>query len=152
MKEFKKKARLQNRLIRVLFAYGLTLFPLLIFGDSPASTFRGDPEEGVRNTLLVRYSDLLIEKGICDEKGREIDGRLGKMIMAAQAKGLAKDRQVTDFILRELNYSPSVPSTGRSATSSPGTEKRLRGVTSKPRPKGTPARPAGSEPAPTNGQ
>jgi non-lysosomal glucosylceramidase len=61
----------------------------------------------VRKILIGRYLDLLIEKGVCDEKGQEIDGRLEKMILAARTKGLAKDKQITESVLRELNYSAS---------------------------------------------
>lgn len=64
-------------------------------------------EKSLREILARGYAELLIEKGLCDEKGREIDGRIGKSIEAARAKGLKGDKQVLDSILAELNYQPS---------------------------------------------
>ena len=96
-------------LARILLASGLALYPLLNFGVPRVQSYRGNSGAGVRKMLIDRHVDLLTEKGICDEKGQEIDGRLEKMILAAGTKGLAKDKQVIDFILRELNHSPSNP-------------------------------------------
>lgn len=107
MKEPSKSIRLIFGLARFLLGFVFILYPLRDFGHSSPLAAGKKPEEGVRKALMGRYSDLLTEKGICDEKGREIDGRLGKMILSAGAKGLTKNKQVTDFILRELNYSPS---------------------------------------------
>jgi hypothetical protein len=64
-------------------------------------------EKNARDILLGRYSDLLIEKGVCDDRAEEIDGRLGRLIQSAGAKGLKSDQQVLDDILSQLNYSPS---------------------------------------------
>jgi non-lysosomal glucosylceramidase len=58
--------------------------------------------------MLVRqYTDLLVEKGLCDGKGREIDGRIGRFIQAARAKGWKRDKEALNSILTELNYSES---------------------------------------------
>jgi non-lysosomal glucosylceramidase len=94
-------------LARILLVSGLVFCPILGFGHGDPSASAGNPEDGVRRILIGRYPDLLTEKGICDEKGQEIDGRLEKMILAARTKGLTRDKQVTEFILRELNYSAS---------------------------------------------
>jgi non-lysosomal glucosylceramidase len=107
MKDSNKSQFCRNWLIRVMFGSGLVFFLLLNFGEGSSSAAGGNSEEGVRKFLMSRYSDLLTEKGICDEKGREIDGRLEKLIRAAVEKGLTKEKKVTDFVLRELNFSPS---------------------------------------------
>jgi hypothetical protein len=57
--------------------------------------------------LLDRHLELLIEKGVCDEKGQEIDGRLGDLIREAQSKGQKTDDQVLSAVFAELNYSTS---------------------------------------------
>jgi len=97
----------QNWPIRIFFACGLLFSPFLDFGNASPLAAEGNSEESPRQLLMSRYSDLLIEKGICDEKGREIDARLENLIRAAVEKGLTKEKQVTDFVLRELNFSLS---------------------------------------------
>ncbi len=98
MKKFMKKWRIRKRIVPILSL-------LLVAAVSLAS--RGNSEDKVRQALLDRHLELLIEKAVCDEKGREIDGRVGMLIQRAQAKGLKSDRQIQDFVLSELNYAPS---------------------------------------------
>ncbi len=74
---------------------------------SPASASSVPSEESVQKALLSRHLNLLIEKGFCDERGREIDGRIGKLVQRAQEMGIKSNRKIIDFILAELNYSPS---------------------------------------------
>jgi len=107
MKESSKSTRFPIGLVRFLLICAFTLCPLLSFGGGSPPASSGKTEEGLRRILLDRYPDLLIEKGVCDEKGREIDGRLDELIRAAEAKGLTGEKQVLSFILRELNHSPS---------------------------------------------
>ncbi|MDH7513028.1 MAG: GH116 family glycosyl hydrolase [Clostridiales bacterium] len=76
-----------------------------VFSSSPTSLTPSD--QAVRKILLSRHSDLLIEKGVCDERGREIDGRIGKLIQAAREKGIREDGETLNLILAELNYSAS---------------------------------------------
>ena len=107
MREFKKNRYSMISLPGIVLVCVLTFFPLLNFGEPGPSDFGGDSKENVHRILINRHLDLLIEKAVCDEKGQEIDGRLEKMILDAAAKGLVKDKQVAEFILRELDYSPS---------------------------------------------
>ncbi|MFZ2054206.1 MAG: GH116 family glycosyl hydrolase [Candidatus Aminicenantales bacterium] len=107
MKESKKNSRFQNGMTRILLACGVALCTLWNFGESTPVSFYKNPEESVRTTLLSRHLDLLIEKAICDEKGREIDGRLGRIIQEAMAKGMKSDRQIINHVVEELNYTPA---------------------------------------------
>ena len=107
MKESKKNSHFQNGMTRILLACGVALCTLWNFGESTPASFYKNPEESVRTTLLSRHLDLLIEKAICDEKGREIDGRLGRIIQEARAKGMKSDRQIANQVLEELNFAPA---------------------------------------------
>ncbi len=107
MKGFIKKQRIGKRLIPVFFFCGLLVDPLLDFAGVPSPAGRGNDEESVRQALRTQHLDLLIEKAIYDEKGREIDGRLGRLVESATGKGLTKNGQILDEVLRELNYAPS---------------------------------------------
>ena len=60
---------------------------------------------GVQREIESRYMDLLMEKGIYDDKGREIDGRLGRLFAEARKSGKNMDREVLGFVLSALNYS-----------------------------------------------
>jgi non-lysosomal glucosylceramidase len=57
-----------------------------------------------RAELLRKYAPLLAEKGITDEAGREIAGRLDELIAAARAGGAASDKQILRAALDRLNY------------------------------------------------
>lgn len=61
----------------------------------------------IQKTLYSRYPDLLIEKGLCDARGQEIDGRVKKLIDKARARGVRGDDSILSFILSELNYAPT---------------------------------------------
>jgi non-lysosomal glucosylceramidase len=58
-----------------------------------------------RTELLRRYAPLLAEKGITDETGREIDGRLDALIAAARSGGARSSKDVLRASLAALNYS-----------------------------------------------
>ena len=107
MREFPKRRRTVTGTARFLLGSLLLLSPQLDFAHGSLSAKRSGAEEAVRKTLWARYPDLLSEKAICDEKGREIDGRLEKLIRAAQAKGLTGDAELIGFLLQELNHSAS---------------------------------------------
>jgi non-lysosomal glucosylceramidase len=62
---------------------------------------------GVRKELASRHLDLLMEKGIYDDTGREIAGRLDRLIGEARKAGKSSDRDILSFVLSALNYSPS---------------------------------------------
>jgi non-lysosomal glucosylceramidase len=96
-----------DRLARFLSGLILILCPLLNFGSPSPAAVPGSDQDGVRKALLERYQDLLIEKGICDEKGKEIDARLGDLIKQARSAGQKTDRQLLAAVLKELDYSAS---------------------------------------------
>jgi non-lysosomal glucosylceramidase len=62
---------------------------------------------GIQKVIETRYLDLLMEKGIYDDRGREIDGRLGRLFGEARKAGRNTDREIMGFVLSALNYSPS---------------------------------------------
>jgi non-lysosomal glucosylceramidase len=61
-------------------------------------------DKDVRNKMRKDYIQLLMEKGICDDQGTEIQGRLDRLIMQARDKGLKNDRDIINEILDKLNY------------------------------------------------
>jgi len=62
-------------------------------------------QEDIQNKLRSDHMQLLIEKGICDDRGEEIEGRIERLIQEAREKGLKSDSQVISHILDRLNYS-----------------------------------------------
>jgi non-lysosomal glucosylceramidase len=62
-------------------------------------------QESIENKLRHDYMQLLMEKGICDDRGEEIEGRIRRLIGEAKKKGLKSDTQVLGYILGQLNYS-----------------------------------------------
>jgi non-lysosomal glucosylceramidase len=58
----------------------------------------------LKDHLISQYAQLLMEKAICDDQGREIAGRLGRLIDQAQQKAFKSNEAVLNFILEELNY------------------------------------------------
>ncbi len=105
MNKFIEKWRIRKRFMPVPFPCGLILFSLLVATVAAAGIRY--PEVKIRQTLIDRHLQLLIEKAVCDEKGREIDGRIGTLIQRARAKGLKEEGQILDSILSELNYASS---------------------------------------------
>lgn len=63
--------------------------------------------DAARRELLMKYPQLLAEKGVTDEAGREIDGRLDKLIAAAQTAGARTAKDAIRSALDALNYAPS---------------------------------------------
>ncbi len=107
MKKSGKNSRPEKTVVAVFFACGLAVFPNLGIGAAAPSTGRGNSEAEVRKILFSRHSDLLIEKAVCDEKGREISGRLSRIIQEARSKGMRSDRQIIYYVLDELNFAPT---------------------------------------------
>ena len=97
----------EKRLVRKLIVLVLFLCSSFVYAAPAPPSGLVNSEGKVRQTLLVRHRDLLIEKAVCDEKGREIHGRSRQLIQAAQAKGLRGDRNIMEAVLMELNYAPS---------------------------------------------
>lgn len=59
-----------------------------------------------RKELIAKYPQLLAEKGITDEAGREIDGRLGRLVESARSGAAAKPaKELVRAALAALNYS-----------------------------------------------
>jgi non-lysosomal glucosylceramidase len=58
-----------------------------------------------RKELAGKYAPLLAEKGITDEAGREIDGRLDVLIASARSSGARTARDIVKASLESLNYS-----------------------------------------------
>jgi non-lysosomal glucosylceramidase len=76
----------------------LLFFLLLYFQPSLLSS------ETVKQKIQSNYIQLLMEKGICDEQGKEVKGHLEKLIQEAKKKGLKSNNRILNFILSKLNY------------------------------------------------
>jgi non-lysosomal glucosylceramidase len=61
-------------------------------------------DKDVKNQLRKSHMQLLMEKGICDDQGTEIEGRFDRLISQARDKGFKKDRDIVNNILDRLNY------------------------------------------------
>lgn len=64
-------------------------------------------EARVQKLMLSKYLNLLQEKGIFDSEARPIDNRWRELVAAASKAGFRTEKQVVEFILDELNFSPS---------------------------------------------
>jgi non-lysosomal glucosylceramidase len=62
-------------------------------------------QESIRKKLKREHVQLLMEKGICDDQGNEIEGRIGAFYQDAVKKGLKTDQEMLIYILDRLNYS-----------------------------------------------
>ena len=60
--------------------------------------------EAARKYLLKNHLQLLMEKGICDDRGREIRGRLGELVGEAGRRGFDSGAGTVQFVLSRLNY------------------------------------------------
>ncbi len=60
--------------------------------------------EAARKYLLKNHLQLLMEKGICDDRGREIRGRLGELVGEAARRGFDSGAGTVQFVLSRLNY------------------------------------------------
>ncbi|NIM90945.1 MAG: hypothetical protein GTO17_08355 [Candidatus Aminicenantes bacterium] len=60
--------------------------------------------EAIKKKVKSQYLQLLMEKGICDDQGKEIAERLDKLIQRAKASGLRSDNTIIRYILDRLNY------------------------------------------------
>ncbi len=86
---------------------GLALFSLLLSSPAAGPAPPGGAADAVRARLEARYLDLLMEKGLVDHAGREIDGRLGRLLAASRSAGGRTDKEVLGRALEALNHSPS---------------------------------------------
>ncbi len=62
--------------------------------------------EAARKFLLKNHAQLLMEKGLCDDRGREIRGRLGELVAEAARRGFDSGLGTVQFVLSRLNYAP----------------------------------------------
>jgi len=60
-----------------------------------------------RKELLGKHAQLLAEKGITDDAGREIDGRFDALFAGARASGARTAKDLVQAALGGLNYSAS---------------------------------------------
>lgn len=60
-------------------------------------------KESVKNILRTDYPQLLMEKGICDSQGREIEQRLSALLERSAG---ANEKQILTAALKLLNYMP----------------------------------------------
>ena len=101
--------KLRNRngfvLATILLALALPGFgaPAL----SSAEPVQDAAAAAARKELAAKYPQLLAEKGITDDTGREIDGRLDKLVAAARSAGTQTAKDVVRAALGALNYSAS---------------------------------------------
>ena len=72
----------------------------------PRNAFPAPAGEAARKLLLKNHSQLLMEKGICDDQGKEIGGRLGALVAEAARRGFDSGLGTVQFILARLNYAP----------------------------------------------
>jgi len=96
----------KTRAISFYLSIGILISGLLAGNSSVAAP--GDAvATAVRSELVRRLPALLAEKGITDDAGREIDGRLDKLLAAARSGGAATEKQILRASLDALNYSAS---------------------------------------------
>lgn len=70
-------------------------------------SFLTSQEKDVEKQLRSQHLQLLMEKGICDDQGKEIQGRLEKLIQEAEKKGYESGKDIINYILQKLNYAKS---------------------------------------------
>ena len=80
---------------------GLCSLPAFSFGRAAA----GEVEPGVGKDLRENHRELLMEKGLLDDRGIEIGGRLGALIHTARGRGFKLEKDIGRFILGELGDS-----------------------------------------------
>ena len=73
----------------------------------PAAASGDAVADAARAELARKYAPLLAEKGITDEAGREIAGRLDALVAAARTKGAKSAKDAVRLALDVLNYSAS---------------------------------------------
>lgn len=74
----------------------------IVFFGFNSDLFGSDKD--VKSQLRKSYMQLLMEKGICDDQGTEIEDRLDRLILRGRDKGLKKDKDIVNDILGQLNY------------------------------------------------
>jgi non-lysosomal glucosylceramidase len=88
----------------LVLAIALPVFTAVAAAASPPGDAQAD---AARAELLRKYAPLLAEKGIVDEAGREIAGRLDGLLAAARDQGAKTAKDAVRLALDALNYSAS---------------------------------------------
>ena len=73
----------------------------------PAALFASEPANSRKKEFLSKHVELLMEKGILDATGREIDGRLDALLREAKSKGAGSEAAALRSVLSMLNFAPS---------------------------------------------
>ncbi len=78
-------------------------------GQRPAAASPAADEVAAKAEALLRkdHPQLLMEKGVVDSRGVEIDSRLAALIRDARARGARSAADAVAVVLSALNYSPS---------------------------------------------
>jgi non-lysosomal glucosylceramidase len=91
----------KKRPLSILFLFLFLQVVLMVIGKSRLYSSQEDIVLKLRND----YMQLLMEKGICDDRGEEIEGRIESLVLEAKSEGLKSDAQVLSFVLAKLNFS-----------------------------------------------
>ncbi|MFB0564689.1 MAG: GH116 family glycosyl hydrolase [Candidatus Aminicenantaceae bacterium] len=103
------KRRTTHRLFLQIIASVILLFFFLcsqnslLASDTAVSV--GNGKDDIKKQIKSIHLELLMEKGICDDQGKEIDGRLTKLLDEARKSGLESESKIISYILDKLNYS-----------------------------------------------
>jgi non-lysosomal glucosylceramidase len=97
--------RTLSKLLFIIFCF-LVFYILVIFQTEALASDEALKKENLEVTtkLQSQHLELLMEKGIVDDQGEEIDDRLSKMIENAKEIGLESGADITGHILDRLNY------------------------------------------------
>ena len=87
------------------FALGMALFAAGAVLPAAAAPADDAPAAAARKELAGKYAQLLAEKAITDDAGREISGRLDALFSAARSAGAKTAKDLVGSVLRALNYS-----------------------------------------------
>ena len=82
---------------------------LVLAGGASGAPRNPSPASGgdaARKLLTKNHIQLLMEKGIFDDRGREIHGRLGALFAEAERLGFDSALGTVQFVLSQLNYRP----------------------------------------------
>ena len=103
--------RKNARNVRNRFAAAPAVILALAFAGVAAAAPRNPSSapggEAARKMLYKNHIQLLMEKGICDDAGREIRGRLDALFAEADRLGFDSALGTVQFVLSRLNYRPN---------------------------------------------
>ena len=82
------------------------LLALVLLPVSASDSAVKNPEASIKSLLTKQRMELLMEKGVFDDQGREIRNRLGDIIQEAERAGRRTEKDIVRFVLDRLNDSP----------------------------------------------